>query len=201
MTDVVFDLGKVLVDWDPRFLFVQHLGIPAPEAERFLTQICSPSWHIELDRGRTFDEGINLLLETHGAHREWIESYSNEWPRMFSGPIDSTVAQLEAMHARGIRIHALSNYPSQRIRFLYEQFEFMRLFHTVVISGLLGVVKPDPEIFQRMLVSIGAASCVFIDDREENVAAAAAAGIDAIHFTPAEGPDRLAALLASIERQ
>ncbi len=198
MQDVVFDLGKVLVDWDPRHLFVRHLGMPAPEAERFLQEVCSPEWHIELDRGRTFDEGMRALLETHGSHRRWIERYVTEWPRMFAGPIDSTVTHLHALKERGVRIHALSNYPSQQIRFLYERFDFMRLFHTVVISGLLGVVKPDPEIYERLLVSIGADSCVFIDDREENVAAAAAAGIEAIHFTLSDGPDRLAELLASI---
>ncbi len=117
---------------------------------------------------------------------------------MFAGPIESTVAHLYALHERGVRIHALSNYPPQQIRFLYERFEFMRLFHTVVISGLLRVAKPDPEIFRRMLIDIDAGSCVFIDDREENVAAASAAGISAIHFTPDQGPDRLAQLLASI---
>ena len=67
------------------------------------------------------------------------------------------------------------------------------------VGGRAWVVKPDPEIFERLLISIGADSCVFIDDREENIVAAAAAGISAIHFTPAEGPDRLAELLASIE--
>ncbi|MGD2166479.1 MAG: HAD family phosphatase [Gammaproteobacteria bacterium] len=200
MRDIVFDLGKVLVDWDPRYLFVRHLGVPAPDAERFLTEICSPSWHIELDRGRTFDEGIALLLESHGAHRVWIESYAKEWPRMFAGAISSTVVQLQELHAQGHRIHALSNYPPQQIRFLYDRFEFMQLFHTVVISGLLGIVKPDPEIFDRLLESIGADSCIFIDDREENVAAASAAGIEAIHFTPDKGPDRLAELVASVER-
>ena len=200
MNDVVFDLGKVLVDWDPRYLFVRHLGISAPEAERFLTEVCSPSWHIEFDRGRTFDEGVELLLESHSTYRHWIETYANEWPRMFAGPIEATVSQLHALHEQGVRLHALSNYPPQQIRFLYERFDFMRLFHTVVISGLLGVVKPDPEIYRRMLVSIGAGSCIFIDDREENVAAASAAGIRAIHFTQAEGPARLAELLASIKQ-
>lgn len=198
MTDVVFDLGKVLVDWDPRNLFVGHLGMPAIEAERFLTEVCSPEWHVEFDRGRTFDAGIEQLLESHSAHRKWIETYVNEWPRMFAGPIETTVSQLYALHERGIHVHALSNYPPQKIRFLYERFDFMHLFHTVVISGLLGVVKPDPEIYERMLVSIGSDRCIFIDDREENIAAASAAGIEAIHFTPAEGPRRLEQLLASI---
>jgi 2-haloacid dehalogenase len=198
MKDVIFDLGKVLVDWDPRNLFVGHLGMPAAEAERFLTDVCSPDWHIEFDRGRRFEDGVALLLDTHAAHSELIETYVSHWPHMFAGPIESTVTYLNALHERGIRIHALSNYPPQQIRFLYERFDFMRLFHTVVISGLLEVAKPDPEIFERALTDINADGCIFIDDREENVAAAEAAGIAAIHFTPDEGPDRLAQLLASI---
>lgn len=196
--DVVFDLGMVLVDWDPRHLFVRHLGIAPDEAERFLSEVCSPDWHIELDRGRTFDEAVRQLSEAHPRYSEWIGSYAREWPRMFAGVIDSTVAQLHALHRSGVTLHALSNYPPQRIRFLYERFDFMQMFHTVVISGLLRVVKPDPEIFERLLATIDCESCVFIDDREENVAAAAQAGIEAIHFTPADGPLRLAALVESL---
>ena len=198
LRDVVFDLGKVLLDWDPRHLFIGHLGMPPDEAEQLLSEVCSPAWHIEFDRGRRFDEGISLLLSAHPQQRVWIESYAKEWPRMFAGQIDATVAQLRALHERGVRVHALSNYPPQQIRFLYERFEFMSLFQTVIISGLLGVMKPDPEIYERMLASIGATTCVFIDDREENIAAAAAAGIEAIHYTPTEGPGRLAVLLDSI---
>ena len=117
---------------------------------------------------------------------------------MFAGAIEPAVAQLQALHRRGVRLHALSNYPPQQIRFLYERFDFMRLFHTVVISGLLRVVKPEPEIYLRLLESIGRDTCIFIDDREENVAAAAAIGIEAIHFTPEAGLHRLAAYVESL---
>ncbi|HMB74212.1 MAG TPA: HAD-IA family hydrolase [Gammaproteobacteria bacterium] len=197
--DVVFDLGKVLVDWNPRYLFVRHHGMPEEQAEHFLSEVCSPSWHIELDRGRPFAQGVDLLSHEHPGHRQWIESYAQDWPRMFAGPIDSSVAQLRALHERGVRLHALSNYPAQQIRFLYERFEFMSLFYTVVISGLLRVIKPDPEAFRRLLATIGVDTCVFIDDSEENVAAAAALGIEAIHFTREAGPDRIANLIASID--
>lgn len=197
--DVVFDLGKVLVDWNPRYLYRRHLGIPESETEYFLTEVCSPSWHLELDRGRSFRDGVDLLLNEFPHYRKLIESYAQEWPMMFAGPIESTVAQLHALHERGIRIHALSNYPPQQIRFLYERFEFMSLFHTVVISGLLCVIKPDREMFRRLLSTIGAQTCVFIDDSEENVAAALESGIEAIHFTREAGPERIAEFIASID--
>jgi 2-haloacid dehalogenase len=198
MKHVVFDLGKVLVDWDPRYLFVDHIGMSSADAERFLAEVCSPAWHIEFDRGRTFNDGIQELLDTHPRHRSRIERYALEWPRMFAGPIDSTVAQLRRLHAADVRLHALSNYPPQQIRFLYERFDFMSLFDTVMISGLLGVVKPDPEIFRRLFASIGSDSCVFIDDREENIETAAALGMQVVHFTPAEGAARIDELLASL---
>lgn len=197
---VVFDLGKVLVDWNPRYLYVRHLGMSSEDAERFLADVCSPDWHIEFDSGRTFDDGIRLLLEEHPQHRELIERYADDWPKMFAGPIDSTVNQLHELHAAGIRLHALSNYPPQRIRFLYEQFDFMRLFDTVVISGLLRVAKPDRQIFERLFASIGTERCVLIDDREENIEAATRIGIEGIHFTPDEGPRRVAQLVASINQ-
>lgn len=199
MKHVVFDLGKVLLDWDPRYLFVDHLGLSRADAQRLLSEVCSPQWHVEFDRGRTFGDGVAQLVEAHPAHRDHIEQYAAQWPRMFAGVIDSTVSQLNRLHAAGIRIHALSNYPPQKIRFLYEAFDFMRLFDTVLISGLLRVVKPDPEIFHRLVDSIGTSDCVFIDDREENVRVAAELGMDVIHFTPQDGPQRVAALLASLE--
>jgi len=197
--DVVFDLGMVLVDWNPRYLFVRHLGMTEAEAEHFLAEICSPAWHLELDRGRPFAHGVELLLEAFPEHRKRIESYAQGWPRMFAGPIDSTVAQLHALRDRGVRVHALSNYPPQQIRFLYERFEFMPVFHSVLISGLLQIVKPDQEVFRRLLATIGAPTCVFIDDRIENITAAQAAGIEAIHFTREEGPARIARLIESID--
>jgi 2-haloacid dehalogenase len=196
--DVVFDLGKVLVDWNPRYLFIGHHGMHEEEAERILSEVCSPEWHIELDRGRSFAEGVELLSRTHPQEDRWISSYARDWQKMFAGPIDSTVAQLRRLHASGVRLHALSNYPPQQIRFLYERFDFMQLFHSVVISGLLRVTKPDPEIFERLLVTIAADTCVFIDDSEENVTAATAAGIEAIHFTREAGPARIDALIARL---
>ena len=195
--DVVFDLGKVLVDWDPRHLFVGHHGMQAEDAERLLSDVCTADWHIEFDRGRPFDEGVELLARAHPQQREWIASYARDWQKMFAGPIASTVEQLNELHRRGTRLHALSNYPPQQIRFLYERFDFMRLFETVVISGLHRLIKPQAEIFERLLTSIGADTCIFVDDNAENIAAARAAGLTAIHFTRDEGPQRLADFVAS----
>lgn len=195
MKDVVFDLGGVLVDWNPRHLLVGHMGLPPDTVEVFLTEVCSPTWHAAIDAGRHFDDATRELLTRYPEYSDWIRAYADDWEHMFAGAIEPTAALLPQLKAAGHRVHALTNYPGQKIRFLYERFGFMRQFDTIVVSGLLRVAKPDPEIYRRLLRTIGADTCVFIDDRLENVAAAQRAGIEAIHFDVATDGAELAGLL------
>jgi 2-haloacid dehalogenase len=189
--DVVFDLGGVLVDWNPRHLFLRHMGLDEDAVERFLADICTPAWHAAIDAGRPFGEATEDVRARHPEYGDWIHAYSADWQRMFAGTIESTAALLPRIKAAGYRLHALTNYPGQKIRFLYERFDFMREFDTIVVSGLLRVAKPDPEIYRRLLRTIGAQSCVFIDDRSENVEAAKSIGIQAIHFDVLHGPRKV----------
>jgi len=189
--DVVFDLGGVLVDWNPRHLFLRHMGLEEEAVERFLRDVCSPSWHGAIDAGRHFEDAADEVRARHPEYRDWIHAYSADWPHMFAGTIEATAALLPRIRAAGYRLHALTNYPGQKIRFLYERFDFMRQFDTIVVSGLLRVAKPDPEIYRRLLQTIGAQTCVFIDDRHENVEAAQSIGIRAIHFDLPSGPRRV----------
>jgi 2-haloacid dehalogenase len=193
--DVVFDLGGVLVDWNPRHLFVGHMRLAQTAVEEFLAEVCSPVWHAAIDAGRPFEDAMGELVALHPEYRDWIRAYSDDWPRMFAGPIESTEALLPQIRAAGYRLHALTNYPGQKIRFLYERFDFMRQFDTIVVSGLLRISKPDPEVYKRLLRTIGAETCVFVDDRIENVVAARSLGIDAIHFDVDSGPGKLVELL------
>jgi HAD superfamily hydrolase (TIGR01549 family) len=101
---------------------------------------------------------------------------------MFAGAIEDSVAQVARLRAGGFRLHALSNYPAEQVRFLYRRFPFMSSFHTVVLSGLVGATKPDERIYAYMLSRIGHRKCVFVDDREENVEAARRCGMRAIRF-------------------
>ncbi len=196
ITDVVFDLGHVLVDWDPRYLYRERFGGDVEAMEYFLAEVCSPAWHHEVDRGRPWAEAIAERIRLHPAHAEHILAYQHEWARMFAGDLPGTVALLQGLAAAGLRLHALSNYPAEPVDFLYERFAWMTLFEHVIISGRLGVAKPDPAIYEHLLGTIDrpSACCLFIDDRPDNVAAARASGIDAIHFTTAE---RLAVDLAA----
>lgn len=191
--DVVFDLGGVLVDWNPRHLFVRHMGLERDEVEAFLESVCTTEWHLGLDAGRPFAEASVDLTQAHPQHAHLIKAYVEDWPHMFAGQFEATVQELNEYVSAGYRVHALTNYPGEQIRFLYERFAFMQAFETVVVSGLLGFTKPDRRIYGYLLEVIGASTCLFIDDRPENVAAAESVGIEGIRFDHDTGPARLAA--------
>lgn len=193
--DVVFDLGGVLVDWNPRYLFRDHLGGDPAEVDAFLERVCTPEWHARLDGGASFVAETRALAERFPQHAHWISCYGTKWERMFAGAFDETVACVELLAGRGYRLHALSNYPAEHVRFLYRRFPFMRRFETVVLSGLLGRTKPDEAIYRYVLDRIGGRPCVFVDDRPENVAAAARVGMHAIEFERPGGVGRLLSFL------
>lgn len=182
--DVVFDLGGVLVDWDPRHLLCGHLGYSPGGAERFLARIGAHEWHARVDGGCSFDEAGAELARAHPELETAIRAYMRGWERMFAGEFRASVRLLGALRRAGYRLHALSNYPGEGIAFLYRRFAFMREFDTVVLSGLIGAQKPATEVYEYLLERIGTRHCVFLDDRSENVAAARACGIRAIQYTP-----------------
>lgn len=193
--DIVFDLGGVLIDWDPRHLFCGHLGRDAEQVERFLAQVCTPAWHRRLDGGAPFDAACAPLIDAFPEFGEWIIDYVRGWPKMFAGAFGGPVETLYSLKADGFRVHALSNYPAEQIAFLYGEFPFMREFDTVVLSGLVGAQKPDPAIFGYLLERIGSGPCLFVDDRAENVAAARRCGMLGVEYAAARAAAPLAAVL------
>lgn len=194
ITDVVFDLGKVLIDWDPRHLYRARFAGDESSMERFLAEVCSPQWHHRIDRGQPWEEAIAEAVSRHPTEAAHIRAYRDGWEAMFAGEIVGTVTLLRALGAAGLGLHALSNYPAEPVDFLYRRFAWMRLFRQVVISGRIALAKPEPEIYLHLLERIQrpAAACLFIDDRAENVAAARAVGMQALEFHDA---DALAAAL------
>ena len=195
VSDVIFDLGGVLIDWDPRYLLRDHLAGDPGEVDAFLRDVCPPEWHARLDGGASFAAETRALAERFPQHASWITSYAADWERMFAGALPGTVECLETLARRGYRLHALSNYPAEHIRFLYRRFPFMQHFETVVLSGLVGTTKPDEALYRYVLERIDGRAAVFVDDRPENVAAAIRVGIRAMEFDRREGPARLLALL------
>ena len=186
---VVFDLGGVLVEWDPRHLY-RKLFLGDEEAmERFLAEVTTPAWNHEQDAGRTWSEAIEVLAREHPTRRDLIAAYHERWPEMLGGPIEGTVEILRELRDGGVRCFALSNWSAETFPHARERYPFLAWFEGIVISGEERLVKPDPAIFRLLLDRYGltAAETVFVDDVAANVEAARAIGLTALEFRDPAG--------------
>ena len=183
---VVFDLGGVLIDWNPRHLY-RKLFDDEAEMERFLGEVCNDAWNLCQDEGRPFAEAVADLAERHAEQRPLIEAYWRRWPEMVRGSIDEAVAVLAELRAAGHELHALTNWSAETFALTRPRFEFLGWFESILVSGEERLVKPDPRIFALLLERIArpAQACVYIDDSQKNVAAAGALGFDAIRYVGA----------------
>jgi 2-haloacid dehalogenase len=181
---VVFDLGGVLIDWDPRYLYRKLLADEAA-VEEFLATVCTPEWNAEQDRGRPFAEGVAELVERHPAHAAAITAYHERWPEMLGGDLPGTVELLAELRAAGVPLYALTNWSAETFVVARERFAFLEWFDGVLVSGEERLVKPDPAIFELLADRFGLdpETTFYVDDSEANVAAAAALGFDAVRFT------------------
>ena len=198
--NVIFDLGGVLIDWNPRYLYRQLFDGDDAAMEQFLAGICSPAWNLSLDAGRPFAEAVEELTGRHPHERLRIEAYHQRWLEMVAGPIHQTVTILEELHQRGVPLWALTNWSSETFALVRHDpaYAFLDRFRHIFVSGELRLIKPDPAIYRHTVTRIGApaASCLFIDDSSTNIAAAAAEGLQVHHFT---APERLRAELESLD--
>lgn len=181
---VVFDLGGVLLDWDPRHLYRKLFPGDEPAMEAFLADVCTPEWNVRQDAGRPFAEAMAELLPKHRDKAHLIEAWRQRFDEMIPGVLEGTVEILSELRARSVPLYALSNwsletFPAQRSR-----FAFLEWFDGIVLSGAEGVIKPDRRIFRILLDRYGLAAneSVFIDDNPNNARAAAAVGLHGIHF-------------------
>ncbi len=183
-TTVVFDLGGVLIDWDPRHLYRQLFDDPG-EMESFLAEVTTTEWNAHQDAGRPWAEAIELLVATYPERRELIEAFHRRWPEMLAGEIQGTVDVLGELRTTGVRLVALSNWSAEMFPVARERFGFLAWFEGIVISGDVGVNKPDRRIFEHLVERFGIepAAALFIDDSPANVDAARAMGFRAIRFT------------------
>lgn len=184
---VVFDLGGVLIDWNPRRLYRPMFDGDEVAMERFLAEVCSPAWNLDLDAGQPWRAAIETLAASHPDQRDLIVAYDERWPEMLGGPIEATVEVLADLRDTGIRLAALSNWSAEKFPIARERYRFLDWFETIVISGEVGLCKPDPRIYRLLLDRTGldAASTVFVDDAPANVSAATEAGMTALAFRDA----------------
>lgn len=183
---VVFDLGGVLVDWNPRHLYRQLFDDEAV-MERFLAEVCRPSWNEQQDAGRPWQEAIRELSEEFPEHAELIVAYRARWDEMLGGPLHDSVAVLAELRARGVRLYALTNWSQETFPVALERYAFLHWFEGIVVSGQERMIKPDPAIFQVLLdrYDLHAEQVVYIDDAPRNVEAAARLGMHAVLFRDA----------------
>lgn len=184
VTAVVFDLGNVVIEWDPRRLYRPLFAGDEEAMERFLAEVATPAWNTELDRGRPFAEAIAELSAAHPDHAELIEAYGQRWPETLGPPIEGTVAIMAELKATGVPLYALSNWSSETFPVARERHAFLAWFEGIVLSGEEGVAKPDPAIFQRLVerYDLHPSTTVFVDDSATNVEAAVALGFVGLVF-------------------
>jgi len=177
---VVFDVGGVLIDWDPRHLYRKLFAGAEPAMEHFLANVCTHEWNRSQDAGRSFAEGARLLKREHPQHADGAR-----FDEMMAGPITGAVEILAELRGRDTPLYILSNFSAETFPPAFERFDFLRWFRGMVISGEVGVIKPDPRIYEIMLArfAIDPHRAVYIDDVAANAEAARPFGIHGIHFT------------------
>ncbi|HET6469100.1 MAG TPA: HAD family phosphatase [Geminicoccaceae bacterium] len=187
---LIFDLGGVLVDWNPRYLYGKLFKGDDAAMERFLLEVCSPEWNLALDAGGTFEDGIAELVARHPEQRHLIEVYWTRWLEMLRGPIHGTVGIVERLAKERVPLFALSNWSRETFALVRElpEYAFLARFERIFLSAEMGLVKPDPRIFQVMLEDLGRApdECLFIDDSLKNVLVARELGIGTHHYVAPE---------------
>jgi len=183
----VFDLGGVLIDWDPRYLYRKLFDGETEAMEEFLATVCTQSWNEEQDAGRPFAEGCAVLKQVHPHAAELIDAWFARYDEMLAGPISGTVEILANLNSRNVPLYALSNWSAETFPAARKRFEFLKWFRGVMLSGDVKLVKPDARIFNLFLetFAIDPGLSVYIDDRRPNVEAARAVGMHGIVFTDA----------------
>jgi 2-haloacid dehalogenase len=185
---IIFDLGGVLVDWNPRHLYKKLLAEDPDFVEWFLSNVCTPEWNALQDAGRPFAEAVAELVARYPDYESLISAFHIRWEEMVAGTIEPAVAILAELRRAGYPLYALSNWSAETFVLMRDRFEFLSWFKAVIISGEIKLIKPDPRIYRLLLDKIDrrAGECLFIDDSLPNVLAARDLGFKTIHFQSAE---------------
>lgn len=194
---IVFDFGNVLLEWNPRLVYQRYFPDDPEGMERFLSEVNFMEWNQLQDQGRPFSEGVAALSQEFPQHAHLIQAYHEHWIDSLGEAIMGTVEIMKKLKQAGYPLYGLSNWSAETFPYARERFDFFDLFDDMVISGEVGCVKPDPEIFQILLEKIERSpqECLFIDDSQANVHSAQALGFATIHF---QSPEQLESELRSL---
>lgn len=184
---IVFDIGRVLIHYDPAIPFRRLIADDA-ERTRFFNEVCTSAWNIEQDRGRSWEEAETLLIAQHPADEEMIRAFRLHWHEMVSHAYDDSVAILEQLIAQGRDVTMLTNFAADTFKEARTRYDFLNLARGVTVSGEVGLLKPDEAIYRLHADTFGLApaATLFIDDSEHNVVGARDAGWNAVLFQDAE---------------
>lgn len=185
---IIFDLGSVLIDWNPRYLYRKIFATEA-EIDDFLQNICTSDWNEEQDAGRSLQEATEMLVACHPAHEAQIRAYYGRWKEMLGGEIPGSVQLLRQLKDSGkYKLYALTNWSNETFPLALVQFPFLQWFDGIVVSGRERQRKPFPSFYQLLLnrYEVDADHALFIDDNLRNIKAAEEQGIDSVHFVHPE---------------
>lgn len=189
--NIIFDLGGVLVDWNPDYVFLDEFGGDRKKMQRFYDEVCTFDWNENQDAGYPLAQATEDRVALFPKQEAQIRMYYGRWEEMLGGPIAGTVALLKKLVDHpDYRVVALTNWSAETFPIALARFDFLHWFEGIVVSGTERTRKPFPEIYQTTLerFSLEAPASLFIDDNARNIAAAAALGIQTIQF---KNPDQL----------
>jgi 2-haloacid dehalogenase len=187
---ILFDIGNVLVQWDPRHLYRKLLSDEGA-VEKFLSEVCTLEWHFAHDQGVSFEANAEPLKKQHPDHAELIDLWGERYLDMSPGEVPGISAVMDRAESAGLAFHGLTNMPSSIYPILTKAFVPVARLETVVVSGDEKICKPDPEIFHLAVARMGTdpARTLYVDDTLVNADAAGNVGLIPHHFTSADGLD------------
>ena len=187
ITTIIFDLGGVLVDWNPEYVYQKFFNNDEQKVNWFLENVCNSDWNIKQDEGRIIEEAVTEKISEFPEFEVAIRLYYYEWPNMFSGTITENVTLFQQLKKSGnYKIYALTNWSAEKWDKALELFPFFNNFDGVVVSGKEKTRKPYPEIYNILLnrFQINPTNSIFIDDNLDNVKTASSLGIQSLHYIP-----------------
>jgi len=191
ITTILFDLGKVLIGWNPIIPYLKAFNGDREKAQWFLDNICTMDWNEEQDAGRTLAEATRVKVAEYPEYEDLIKLYYGEWETMLTGAVEGTVEIFRKLKdSKKYRIYAITNWSAETFPVAQARYDFLQWFEGISVSGELKMRKPYPEIYQYTLekYNITPSEAVFIDDNLRNVEAARDLGIHSIHF---QNPNQL----------
>lgn len=184
--NIIFDFGGVLMDWNQRYFYKDYFK-DDEKMDFFLKNIATDAWNAEQDRGRSLEEGTEILVVQHPEWEKEIRAFYDNWTKMLKGDIPQNVAVLRKLANTDYELFGLTNWSAETFPYALENYDFFQIFEgKIVVSGTEKLIKPDPEIWNVLLnrYNLKAEESVFIDDNAKNIEVAKELGFITIRITP-----------------